>query len=519
MEFQFPAINYLYALACILALVMTYLTKKQVSDKTSRAWMFVVISFAVWTFGEFVANIGTTLEWQLGFQRLVYLGVISSVVSWIFFAIHFSGNSHWLNRFVLSIMLIVPASTLLLVATLDRHALFYQEAGLAFRNGYYVLDLEYGIAFWVQLMFCSYLYTAGGSLILIASSLKRPSIYRNQNLLIVVAASIPMVANVLYVYGVDFAGGFDPTSIFFVFSAILVTIATRNYFFLRLAPVARDLVFRNINSPVLVVNQLEKVTDVNPAFTDIAKLHVDELIGKPLDHVLEVVFNTKGMFIVEHSYSGRLLSRHGGRHFEISSMPVHDYRDERLGRLIILTDVTQIQRALDEISRLAHTDLLTQLPNRRALIDWVEGLPSIDSMFQPVIICMADLDHFKSLNDTYGHHCGDYILKEVGYLLRETIETSDMVARWGGEEFCLVLTGRTWELGEALVEQLRAKIEGHLFVYEGQDLHVTMTFGMVQRQPNEELDQAIKRADLMMYDGKRRGRNVVFSAATLANVQ
>ncbi len=519
MEFQFPAINYLYALACILALVMSYLTKKQVSDSASRAWMFVLISFAIWTFGELVANLGTTLEWQLGFQRLVYLGVIASVVSWIFFAIHFSGNSHWLNPVVMLVMLSVPACTLILVGTLEWHTLFYQEADLVFRDSYYVLDLQYGIGFWVQMVFCSYLYTVAGSLILIANSLKRPSIYRNQNLLIVVAAAIPLFANVSYLFNVDFAGGFDPTSLFFVFSAILVTVATRNYFFLRLAPVARDLVFRNINSPVLVVNQLERVTDVNPAFTEIAKLHVDVLIGEPLDHVLEVVFNTKGMYVVDQSYSGRLLSRHRNRHFEISSMPVNDYRGARLGRLIILTDVTQIQRALDEISRLAHTDLLTQLPNRRALIDWVEGLPSIDSMFQPVVICMADLDHFKALNDTYGHHCGDYILKEVAYSLRETLETNDIVARWGGEEFCLVLTGRSWELSAALVERLRAKIETHRFVYEGQELNVTMTFGMVQRLPNEELDQAIKRADLMMYDGKRRGRNLVSSVVASKSLQ
>ncbi len=519
MEFQFPAINYLYALACILALVLSYLTSKKVSDTASRAWMFVLISFAIWTFGELVANIGTTLEWQLAFQRLVYLGVILSVVSWIVFAIHFSGNSHWLTPMVLIVMAIVPVSTLILVATLEWHTLFYQEADLVYRDSYFVLDLKYGVGFWVQMLLCSYLYTIGGSLILIANSLQRPSIYRNQNLLIVVAAAFPLVANILYLLGVDLTGGFDPTSLFFVFSAILVTIATRNYFFLRLAPVARDLVFRSINSPVLVVNQLEKVTDVNPAFADVSKLNADELIGKSLDFVLDVVFDTKGMYVVDQNYSGRLLSRHRARHFEISSMPVNDYRGERLGRLIILTDVTQIQRALDEISRLAHTDLLTQLPNRRALIDWVEDLPSIDSMFQPVIICMADLDHFKALNDTYGHHCGDYILKEVAYLLRQQLETNDIVARWGGEEFCLVLTGRSWELGEALVERLRVEIEEHQFVYEGQQMSVTMTFGMVQRLSNEELDQAIKRADLMMYDGKRKGRNLVSSGAISNSLQ
>jgi len=205
------------------------------------------------------------------------------------------------------------------------------------------------------------------------------------------------------------------------------------------------------------------------------------------------------------------VARHRARQFEIDSMPINGYRNELLGQLLLLTDVTQIQRALDEIGRLAHTDLLTQLPNRRALIEWVGDLGAIDTMFQPVLIAMADLDHFKALNDTYGHHCGDYILKEVARIIEGELGSGDIVARWGGEEFCVVLTGRVWLQGEGFLESLRQSIEDHLFKYEGQELQVTMTFGMVQRMAGEELEFAIRRADLMMYEGKRRGRNLVSS--------
>lgn len=519
MEFQFPAINYLYLLACVLALVLSYISNKQRGDRASRYWVLVLLSFAIWTAAELIANIGTTLEWQLAFQRLVYLGVILGVVSWVMFAIHFSGNARWLTPIVVTAMLIVPAGTLVLVASLESHTLFYKEVALIYRDSYYVLDLRYGVGFWVQLIFCSYLYTLAGSVLLIAKSVQQPSLYRNQSLLIVIAAAIPLVANILYVLGVDFAGGFDPTPLFFVFSAVLITIATRNYFFLRLAPIARDLVFRNIDSGVLVVNEALQVTDVNPAFAEIGQVSVDEFIGKELKEVLETTFDTSAMHIVEQRYSGRLLARQRARQFELSSMDIKGYRGERLGLLLMLSDVTQIQRAIDEIRRLAHTDLLTELPNRRALVEWVEDLSGIDSMFTPVIIAMADLDYFKALNDTHGHHCGDYILKEVAALIGARLGRGDIVARWGGEEFCLVLTGHSWEQGENLIEQLRQKIESHVFFYEGHEIQVTMTFGVVQRLPGEELELAIKRADLMMYDGKRHGRNRVSSGSTRSMVQ
>lgn len=519
MAFQFPAINYLYLLACILALVLRFISRNYGGDRSSRYWNAVLLSFFVWTLGELLANIGTTLQWQLGFQRLVYLGVISGVISWLFFAIHFSGNQRWLTPVSIAVMLIVPISSLILVGTVESHQLFYADAHLIQRDNYYVLDFDYGIAFWVQIIFCSYLYTCAGSVLLIATSLRQPTLYRSQSALIVVAATIPLVVNILYVLGVDFSGGFDPTSLFFVFSAILVTIATRHYYFLRVAPMARDLVFRNINSGVIVVNQARRVTDINPAFADIAKLSSDEVIGMPLEQLLDLTFDTQGLLRNEHGYSGRVIARHHLKQFDIDSMPIIGYREELLGQLYLLTDVTQIQRALDEIGRLAHTDLLTQLPNRRALIEWADKLVASDTMFQPVLIAMADLDHFKALNDTYGHHCGDYILKEVARIFTAELGRNDIVARWGGEEFCMVLTGRDWPKGEHFLESLRQAIENYLFKYEGQVLHVTITVGMVQRLAGEDLDFAIRRADLMMYDGKRRGRNLVSSRSERDSLQ
>lgn len=511
MEFQFPAINYLYLLACILAVVLRVVSHSHDEDNSNRYWNAVLLSFAFWTLGELLSNIGTTLQWQLAFQRLVYIGVISGVVSWLFFAINFSGNQRWLTPLSVTVMLIVPTASLLLIGTVEWHQLFYRDVQLIFRDGYYVLDFDYAIGFWVQIIFCSYLYTLAGSVLLIATSLRQPSIYRSQSLLIVVAATIPLVVNVLYVLGVDFSGGFDPTSLFFVFSAILLTIATQHYFFLRVAPIARDLVFRNIHSGVIVVNQTQQVTDVNPAFVALTKLNANELIGMSLSQVLELSFDTQDMYRTEHGYSGRVMALHHARQLEVDSMPIKGYREELLGQIILMTDVTQIQRALDEIRRLAHTDLLTQLPNRRALIEWVENLAEIDTMFQPVLVAMADMDHFKVLNDTYGHHCGDHILSEVARIIEAELGTSDIVARWGGEEFCLVLTGRDWAQGESFLDSVRQSIEDHLFRYNGQELRVTITFGMVQRFSGEDLEYAIHRADLMMYDGKRRGRNLVSS--------
>lgn len=519
MVFQFPNINFLYLLASLLALLLCYLTRSQSRDRAARHWTATMVGIVLWTAGEFLANLGTTLSWQLAFQRLVYLGEIFSIVNWLLFAIHFSGNQRWLTRKAMAVLLAVPVLGLILISTVEWHTLFYRGVALEERDGYLVLALDYGVGFWVQLLLCSYLYTLAGSALMIATSLRQASVYRNQAALIVTAAVIPLVISIVHVFGDDFMGGFDPTSLFFVFSAVLITIATRHFFFLRLAPMARDLVFRNINSAVLVLNEARQVTDVNPAFSEIARLDLDQLIGMSIEDVLTATFDTRALHQSESGYSGRLISRYRARQFELSSMPIRGYHNEVLGMLLLLSDVTQIQRALEEISRLAHTDLLTELPNRRALVDWFEDLSEIELMFRPVLVAMADLDHFKRLNDTHGHHCGDFVLKEIGALINRHLGTGDIVARWGGEEFCLVLTGRDWQQGEEFLDMLRKAIQDQVFHYEGQSIHVTVTFGMVQREPGEELEYSIKRADLMMYDGKRKGRNTVASGSDSQRAQ
>jgi len=516
MSFQFPDINYLYLLASVLALVLGIDSRSKLVDRTALCWMGVLISFAVWSMGEMLANIGTTLEWQLAFQRVVYLGVVCGVVFWLLFAIHYAGFQRWLTPALITLLLIIPAATLLSVSTLEWHSLFYEGATLVMRDDYWVLEFQYGVGFWVQILLCSYLYTVTGSMLLVRASLQQPSVYKRQSTLIAVAAVFPMVANVLYVLGVDFSGGFDPTSLFFVFSAMLITVATRHYHFLRLAPIASDLVFRNINVGVVVLNQLQRITDVNPLFARITGATSDDLVGAAAEEIFSVSFDCSALVHDDQRWEGRVYSLNAEQIFDVSSMPILGYRAEVVGTLIMLNDVTRIARAMNEIRLLADTDLLTQLPNRRALTEWVEDLPPLDTMFQPTLVIMGDLDHFKELNDTYGHHCGDNILREVARIIERRLGVGELVSRWGGEEFCIVMTRRTPQQGEQLLEQLRSEIQNFSFIYEGVDLHVTMTFGLVVRVLAEPLELAIKRADLLMYEGKRLGRNRVLSSAASA---
>ncbi len=165
------------------------------------------------------------------------------------------------------------------------------------------------------------------------------------------------------------------------------------------------------------------------------------------------------------------------------------------------------------LEALAHTDSLTHLLNRRALtIRLVAELERVRRYNSPLTMLMIDLDHFKGINDTYGHLVGDEVLRGIGMILQRSVRSVDMVARYGGEEFVVVLpeTGETGSV--AFAERIRQRVEQHNFeAARSSNVRVTVSIG-VSCFPSPHVDSAedlFARADAALYRAKDRGRNQV----------
>jgi diguanylate cyclase (GGDEF)-like protein len=124
-------------------------------------------------------------------------------------------------------------------------------------------------------------------------------------------------------------------------------------------------------------------------------------------------------------------------------------------------------------------------------------------------LIMADIDHFKAVNDTYGHLTGDYVLKEVAKFLQNFLRTSDMVARYGGEEFAIILPETSQKDTILVAERLRESIESLSIEYENQTLAVNLSFGIAYLETSRSKSKTdlIKEADIALYQAKREGRN------------
>jgi diguanylate cyclase (GGDEF)-like protein len=157
-----------------------------------------------------------------------------------------------------------------------------------------------------------------------------------------------------------------------------------------------------------------------------------------------------------------------------------------------------------------NTDSLTRLANRRLFIDLLEKAISFARRHEQTLsVIMADLDHFKAINDTYGHQTGDQVLVAFAQVLQTSIRQEDLAARFGGEEFILMLPGIALEQAAVLGERLRENLEN--LAIPGLKTRVTASFGIAQYRPDDTLETLVKRADEGLYAAKAAGRNRVMT--------
>ena len=168
-----------------------------------------------------------------------------------------------------------------------------------------------------------------------------------------------------------------------------------------------------------------------------------------------------------------------------------------------------LKRSNVRLQDLVDHDALTKLWSRRHL---TVAFQEIISENKPVSIVLTDIDNFKKINDTYGHDCGDYILSELGNILKDASPDDTGICRWGGEEFVLMFPHENPDAVIPMVEHLRKTVEAYPFQYDNQKLQLTMTFGISNSTEATDLKELIRIADKRMYYGKKMGKNTVISA-------
>ena len=179
--------------------------------------------------------------------------------------------------------------------------------------------------------------------------------------------------------------------------------------------------------------------------------------------------------------------------------------------MMLVVSLEEMRRRLHE---LALTDPLTELRNRRHFVQWAQRELDLAHRHDlPLAMLLLDIDHFKLINDAHGHAAGDQVLVEIGKRCTATLRGTDLLARWGGEEFIALLPNTPEPLAQSLAERLRSAVAAAVLTPDGGTVRVTVSVGVAGRsigaRPLMTLDALTQAADRALYDAKRQGRDRV----------
>lgn len=299
------------------------------------------------------------------------------------------------------------------------------------------------------------------------------------------------------------------------------------------SPNFSDFIFNNLSSAIFLVDRHFRVRKINNTFSSFFSASEAEALGKLCGNAISCSYavdadalcgttaacaecdirnSVTGCFFspdnTKTNYVSRNLNIDGisvTKHFRLKTRFVA-WNGEELA-IVVIDDITELEEQKRQIQDMANHDFLTGLKNRRSFFD------SADSLFWTakrgklsIAIAMFDIDHFKHVNDTYGHAAGDFILKSISDILERNIRKSDILARFGGEEFCLLLHCREEGDPFTVIDKLRKLIVDHVYIHEDKEIKLTISAG-VTTHTGDSLDDMIRKADTLLYCAKETGRN------------
>jgi diguanylate cyclase (GGDEF)-like protein/PAS domain S-box-containing protein len=495
----------------------------------------MLVMLAVWNFSYALITLSTSLEAKLLWLKIENIGILTVPIFWFFFALRYNRLDGWLNRYTASLFFIIPAISLLFLFSTQWFHLYYASVRQAPEGGG-PLMIERGPWYVVAALY-AYLVSLAAIVLLIRRALQHRNIYRRQMYVLIAAVLIPTLVNVAYQLALSFlpksALHIDLTPISFMISAVLIVIGVFGLRIFDLIPIARHSVLEHIPEMVFVVNAHDVVVDANTIAQKTLGKSMDEIVGKdPLDVFREWPQLLHHFLVADETREEIQIPGDPSRILEVMVTALYNSANQLEGRVIVAHDITEhkwlendltfanetlthqleeINKLRDELREQAIRDPLTEVYNRRYMNEFLSlEVARAERDGTPFSVVIMDMDNFKMFNDTYGHKCGDIILQKIAAFLVQHTRKGDVVCRFGGEEFVILMPGATLEKAYERAETWRQDFADTTIEYEGMKLSATFSAGVASYPQHGDTDEFIlQAADRALYRSKDAGKNKV----------
>ena len=483
---------------------------RQRAVRGAREFAYLMLAILGWTFAVGWGMMAVSPQGNFIWAVVRMAMVIATPVCWLVFALKFSDHAGWLKKPNIILVSIIPFISLVLMATTWRHELFL--TGIDYlRVGPYLIDETWHLGpwFWVNLVY-SYTLILIGDLFLVKEALLLVKLYRCQAVALLVGTFFPLITNIAYTFHMipKLVVNYDPFG--FVFAGLAFSLGLFQYRMFDLKPIARQLLIDSMGDGMLVVDEQSRIVDLNQAALEIFEDAEEALVGcSVVDRFSQYVDVEELLSGADEKQCELSIERNSQTYvYDLRCTPIIRNRVE-VGRLCVLRDITQRKQLENELEEMALTDSLTGLHNRRQFFRLAtQEFERARRYHSPFSLLMIDLDGFKQVNDTYGHLVGDWALQEISKTFLEILRKSDLVFRYGGDEFAVLMPETGLEKGIQVCKRL-GKAVGELSIEGLEEVPITLSQGLALFDGYEDvtLEQLLSDADRALYAAKSRGKN------------
>lgn len=473
---------------------------------------------------------------ELWFHILSVSAILSNPML-LSFSLEYTGHQNFLSKKSLFFIYLLPILTAILCVTTNYHHLFYTKVDFSSQFPDF-LALVPGPFYWIYTVY-SYAIALFIFVLILVNFFQTSWTYRKQTASILLGLMFPFIGNVIYTVFIGVGkGAFDPTPLLFTVMGVFLACGLFWFQLFEVIPIARHTLVEHMQDGVIVVDIKNRIVDVNPSTLKYLNWDRSTPIGI---HVQELIHSWYEQFanMPVELYVQTEVHKEGNpdSYFDLRVEPIYNKQNILTGRLIVFRDITrqkmsekalleahdrlrlhlkEIELLQIELHEQVIRDPLTGLFNRRYMEETLER--EISRAIRENIsigVCMADIDQFKSFNDQHGHKAGDLILKKLAEILTAYSRTEDVVCRYGGEEFLILMPGADMDATARRAEDWRRAFEQAKVDFDGKQLSTTLSMGLaIFPQQARTSDDLVKLADEAMYLSKRNGRNQVSIAQT-----
>ncbi|MBI9104288.1 MAG: diguanylate cyclase [Spirochaetales bacterium] len=489
---------------------MFFLLYSTLKDRKNHGIILIALTASLWVLGSFAEIISAQFEFKLFWRNFTQIGVCFLPVAMLYFSTEYAGTSKKVRTAWMITVSIIAFTALTLIWTDQQHNLMRTSVMLTESSSGMILKIKPTIFGMILMSYVSASHLLSEIFLITFLKTALPNI-KKKIFLIIAALGFPVIYIIIKsFFSTPFLQNF-PIAISFIPMTFLLVRGVVSSSLSSISPIALSEIFNAIDELIIITDPYGRILDMNESAGELFTLSE----GSESKNILKLDSHWYDLILGHNEgQSEFVISKNDDdKAYRVVVHPLNNNRNRYICSISILRNISEERRIRHNLISRAETDGLTGCLNKSAFEAEAERIINVQMLKgQSLALIMFDLDHFKKVNDSFGHAAGDIVLKALSANVKKIVKAEDRFGRLGGEEFGVLIENKERQVVSDIAERIRKAVEGMDIHFEDKMIKSSVSIGCALIEPgqNIEYQSLFKEADLALYEAKNQGRNVVY---------